>query len=75
MLTENALALLRLYLAGERVQVTAENKEAHRALARAGIMHAVSTFARGPESIFRFSDAGWRRQAELLTAPTAALQA
>jgi hypothetical protein len=51
------------HLAGDR-NVTDVNREAYRELARAGIMYPVSTFAGGPESLFRFTSRGWERRHE-----------
>ncbi len=43
------------------------NREAYRELAAAGLMYPVSTFAHGPESLFRFTEEGWRRREEWLS--------
>ena len=40
----------------------------YRELARAGVMHAVSTYAGGPESAYRMTREGFKRKAELLLA-------
>ena len=61
-LSDAALALLRLNLTGPHVAVTIDNREAYRDLAAAGLMYPVSTFAHGPESLFRFTEEGWRRR-------------
>jgi hypothetical protein len=74
-LSDPAIVLLRLYLSGQRVELTPDNKEAYRELARAGIMYPLSTFARGPESIFRFTEEGWNRREAWISAPAAARQA
>lgn len=58
-LSEAALALFHRRLAGERVQVTADNKPLYRELAAAGLMYPVSGFTHGPEANFRFTEAGW----------------
>jgi hypothetical protein len=68
-LSDSARALLRLRVEQSRVDVTPENLEAHRELARAGIMYPVSGFMHGPESIFRFTEEGWNRRAEWLRDP------
>ncbi len=61
-LSEAARTLLRRILSSERVGVTPGNLEAHRELAAAGVLYPVSTFARGPESTFRFTEQGWNRR-------------
>lgn len=63
-LSEIALALLRRRLAGERIPGTLETRPAYRELVAAGIMYPVSTFARGPEAVFRFTEEGWNRREE-----------
>lgn len=63
-LSESALDLLRACLTGPDPAVHDGNLEAYRELATAGIMIPVSTFARGPESYFRFTDEGWNRREE-----------
>jgi len=65
-LSDAAFALLVLHIEREGVDVTPRNRHAYRELARAGIMSAVSTFTRGPESRFRFTEEGWNRRGELL---------
>jgi hypothetical protein len=67
-ISESALSLLRHLVAGERVEVTAANKEAYRELARAGMMYPASGFVGGPEAIFRFTEEGWARKDEILAA-------
>ena len=71
-LSDDALALLRLRLAGHSRDVTPENKEAYRELARAGIMYPVSGFVDGPESLFRFTEEGWARRGEWISVPAGA---
>ncbi len=66
-LSESALALLRTRLSGDD-RVTAENLDAYRELARAGIMIPISTWAGGAEAVFRFTEDGWNRREEF-TAP------
>lgn len=63
-LSEAAQALLRRRLAGERIPGTDETRPAYRELVAAGIMYPVSTFARGPEASFRFTEEGWDRRHE-----------
>jgi hypothetical protein len=57
-LSERAIALIRRRLSGDR-EVTHENLEAYRELARAGIMVAGHSFTGGRESVFKFTDDGW----------------
>jgi hypothetical protein len=64
-LSKPARELLRRRANGEDVEVTPQNLDAYRELAEAGVMSAVSTFAAGPESIFRFTVEGWSRRYEL----------
>jgi hypothetical protein len=74
-LSESARGLLRRIASGERVAVTGENRLAFRELAAARIMYPVSTWAGGPESVFRFTPAGWERREEWINpdaAPPAA---
>ena len=49
----------------ERVEVTPENLEAYRELARAGVMYPCASFTRGPESVFRFTEEEWNRRHDL----------
>jgi hypothetical protein len=63
-LSEGAKSLLRRLVAGDRVEVTAETKPVYRELATTGIMAPLSTFARGPESAYRFTHWGWERRFE-----------
>jgi hypothetical protein len=65
-LSEAALALLRLHVSHDGIMVDDTNREAHRELARAGIMYPLSGFASGPESHYRFTKEGWERREELL---------
>jgi len=62
-LTEAARELLRRRMGGDD-RVTPENLEAYRELSAARIMYPVSTWAGGPESVFRFTLAGWERRDE-----------
>ena len=62
-LSKAARELLRRRLAGDD-RVTPENLEAYRELSAARIMYPVSTWAGGPESVFRFTVAGWERREE-----------
>ncbi len=56
-LSESALALLRRRLAGERVEVTDETRPLYRELVDAGMMIPLHTFALGPNSAYRLTDA------------------
>jgi hypothetical protein len=47
-------------------RVDASNLEAYRELAEAGVMYPVSTFKRGPESVFRFTEGGWADRHRIL---------
>lgn len=61
-LSAEAVALLRLHLERDGIRVDDSNREAHRELARAGIMYPVSGYSTGPESHYRFTAEGWRRR-------------
>ena len=65
-LSEAAVAQMRLHMQEDGIRVDDANREAYRELAAAGIMYPVSTFARGPEAYFRFTDFGWDRRDEIL---------
>jgi hypothetical protein len=77
-LSETALSLLRLHLAGKALILKGPNAEAlpgcsmeetlaaYRELAAVGLMYPVSGFAHGPESLYRLSDEGWERRHEFL---------
>jgi hypothetical protein len=58
-ISATALDLLRLHVERENIRVDDTNREAHRELARAGLMEAFHTFTWGRESRYRFTDAGW----------------
>jgi hypothetical protein len=66
-LSEAALALLRLRVSGQRVEVTDATREAYRELAAARLMYPVSGFVSGPEAFFRFTELGWHRREEWLS--------
>lgn len=55
--SEAARELLRRRLAGERVEVTEETRPLYRELVDAGLMMALHTFAHGPNSAYRLTDA------------------
>jgi hypothetical protein len=56
-LTEAAPALLSRRLAGERVDVTDETRPLYLQLVDAGMMIPLHTFALGPNSAYRLTDA------------------
>jgi hypothetical protein len=56
-LSEAAQAILNRRLAGERVEVTEETRPCYLELVDAGMMIPLHTFALGPNSAFRLSDA------------------
>jgi hypothetical protein len=56
-LSESAIALLRRRLSGERVEVTDETRPFYRELVDAGMMIPLHTFALGPNSAYRLTDA------------------
>ena len=64
-LSKNARNLLHRRANGEHVEVTPQNLEAYRELARAGAMYPLSGFMLGPEAVFRFTEEGWSRRNEL----------
>ncbi|MFI5459368.1 MAG: hypothetical protein ACHRXM_28420 [Isosphaerales bacterium] len=71
-LPEAARELLRHRLAGDR-EVTDANRPLDRELVAARIMDPVSTWVGGPESVFRFTRAGWERRQEWINARADAL--
>jgi hypothetical protein len=71
-LSEPARELLRRRLAGDR-EVTDANRPLYRELVAARIMYPVSTWVGGPESVFRFTRAGWERREEWINARADAL--
>ncbi len=64
-LSKEARDLLRRRADREHVEVTPQNLEAYRELARAGVMYPCSGFMVGPEAVFRFTEMGWNRREEL----------
>ena len=58
-LSAEALALLKRHITQDGIMVDDTNREAHRELAKAGIMYPLSGFASGSESHYRFTEAGW----------------
>jgi hypothetical protein len=71
-LSEAAKELLRRRLAGDR-EVMDANRPLYRELVAARIMYPVSTWVGGPESVFRFTRAGWERREEWINASGDAL--
>jgi hypothetical protein len=71
-LSEAARELLRRRLAGDP-DVTDANRPLYRELVAARIMYPVSTWVGGPESVFRFTLAGWERREEWINACADAL--
>lgn len=66
-LTEAAVALFRLHVERQRqIPVDDSTRESYRELERAGLMRAGSTFRDGEESIYRLTELGFERKAELL---------
>ena len=56
-LSESAEALLRRRLAGERVDITEQNRPLYRELAEAGLMIPLHTATGGNESFYRLTEA------------------
>jgi hypothetical protein len=67
-LSESAVALLRHRIATGDDEVTPANLAAYRELVQAGIMVPLSTFTKGAESLFKFSDEGWERRQDFINA-------
>ena len=65
-LSDAARALLERIAAGDRVEITAENRPVFRALAAARIIYLMHTFAKGDESGYRFTYWGWEQRFEIL---------
>ena len=58
-LSPAAESLLRRHVERGEQPVDDANREAHRELARAGLLVAVHTFTGGREAFYRFTRAGW----------------
>jgi len=71
-LSEAARELLRRRLAGDR-EVRDASRPLYRELVAARIMYPVSTWVGRPESVFRFTRAGWERREEWINACADAL--
>jgi hypothetical protein len=57
-LTASERELVRRIISGERVEITSENRDSFRELAAARIMILGHSFAKGDESIYRFTHLG-----------------
>jgi hypothetical protein len=64
-LSETASALLRRIVWGERVEITRRNRPAFRELAAARIIILGHSFAKGDESVYKFTYWGYKRRFEL----------
>jgi len=64
-LSETASALLRRIVCGDRVEITRRNRPAFRELAAARIMILGHSFAKGDESVYKFTYWGYKRRFEL----------
>ena len=64
-LSESALALLRLRLSGQRVEVTDDNRDPYKELAAAGLAEPVHT-PRGRDSHYRLTLDAMERKADFL---------
>jgi hypothetical protein len=63
-----AIALFRLHVERQgQIAVDDTNREQYRELTFAGLMRAGSTFRDGEESIYRLTQEGFERKAELLS--------
>jgi hypothetical protein len=58
-LSADALVLLRRHLTEDDIRVDDSNREAHRELARAGLMIAGHSFRDGREAFYSFTEKGW----------------
>ena len=65
-LSPEATALLERRLAGERVEVTDENRPVYQELAVAGMMEPRHSFSRGNDGHYRLTEAGARMRAALI---------
>ena len=65
-LSEAARALLERIAAGERVDLTPENRPVFRELVAARIIYLMHTFAKGDESGYRFTYWGWKQRLQIL---------
>ena len=60
MLSEAALALLRLHAERDGVPLTEANRPLHRELAGEGLMIPVHSFREGREAFYRLTETGWK---------------
>ena len=58
-LSTEALTLLLRHVTEDEIRVDDANREAHRELARAGLMIAGHSFRDGREAFYAFTEAGW----------------
>jgi hypothetical protein len=58
-LSDAALALLLRHVTEDDIRVDDANREAHRELARAGLMIVGHSFRDGREAFYAFTEAGW----------------
>jgi len=65
-LSEAAGRLLRRIVTGEHVEITPRNRPALRELSAARIVMLGHSFARGNESVYRFTYWGWKQRFELV---------
>ncbi len=68
-LSESALAVLRLRLSGRRVEVTDDNCDAYKVLAATGLAEPIHT-PRGRDSQYRLTLLAMERKTELLNGPS-----
>ena len=72
-MSDAAFALFRLHVERKaRSRSMTPARPLYRELAAAGLMRAGSTFRDGPESIYRLTQEGFERKAELLACAKAA---
>jgi hypothetical protein len=64
-LSDSARELLKRIASGDHIEVTLENRSAFRELEAARIILLCSSFARGPESVYRWTYWGWQQRFEL----------
>jgi len=65
-LSDAAQVLLRRRLAGDRVEVTDQTRPLYRELVEAGMMIPLHTFALGPESAYRLTEAACELRDDLI---------
>ncbi len=67
-----ALTLLNRRLSGERVPVTDETRPIYQELDAAGLMEPLHTFALGPNSHYRLTEAGVKFNGQSIQLPSCA---